>query len=157
MEPVRQRQVTYNAGTAENPVWKIVLLDFFVYEVPVFASLAAGASFTNRIIIQADADFEWIQSCYEFDVAAAAFTYSTRPMPNMSIRINDTGSGRQLMNDAVPVTSIFGQPENPYVLPISRTFKANATIEFTATNFDAAVATGNLRLSLIGFKQFFMN
>ncbi len=61
------------------------------------------------------------------------------------------------MSGAVPVTSIFGQPENPYVLPITRTFKANASIQFTATNFDAAVNTGNLRLSLIGFKRFYMN
>ncbi len=157
MEPIRQRQVVYNAGSAANPIMKQMLLDFFVYEVPLFTNLAVGASFTQRIIIQADADFEWVQSCYNFTLADAAYLYNTRPIPNMSVRINDTGSGRQLMNTDVPVTAIFGQPENPYVMPITRTFKANATIEFTATNFDAAVTTGQLRLSLIGFKQFFMN
>lgn len=132
--------------------------DWFTYQVPVFSNLAAaGGTATNQILIQADADFEWVAAVYQFDLAAAAYTYTTRPIPNMTIQITDSGSGRQLMNAAVPVTSIFGAPEKPQMLPISKVFKRNATIQFTATNFDAAVATGNLRLSLIGWKTFYMD
>lgn len=159
MEPIRDRKIYYQKGTDANgqPVVGEIDLDLFVYQVPAFDNLAAGAVQTQQIIVQADSDFEWVQAVYEFDLAAAQFTYSTRPMPNMSVVIVDTGSGRQLMSGSVPVTSLFGQPENPYVLPITRTFKANASVQFTVTNFDAATATGHLRLSLIGYKRFYMN
>ena len=149
MQPIQEREYINEAG-------KRVVMDMFTYQVPVFTNLAVGASLTNQIIIQADADFEWIEAVYEFDLAAAAYLYNTRPMPNMTVLIVDGSSGRQLMNNAVPVVNIFGRPEMPYVMPITKTFKANATIQFTATNFDAAVTTGNLRLSLIGVKHFIM-
>jgi hypothetical protein len=147
--PISQRQRTLENG-------QVVLLDWFTYQVPVFQDLAAGAQGSQQVVIQADADFEWIAAAYEYDLAGAAYVYNTRPMPNMSVLIVDGGSGRQLSNVAVPVTSIFGRPEQPFILPITRTYKANATIQFTVTNFDAATATGRLRLSLIGMKQFYM-
>jgi hypothetical protein len=150
MQPVFQHRKTLENGQQ-------VVLDWFTYQVPVFSNLAVnvGAA-TNQFTIQSDADFEWVMSTYEFDVAAAAFTYATQPIPNMTILIVDTGSGRQLMNNAVPVTSIFGNAQHPFVMPISRVLKANATLQFTAVNFDAAVNTGNLRLSLHGWKQYYM-
>lgn len=136
----------------EYKVWT----DLFTYQVPVFTNLAAaGGVATNQVVIQADSDFEWVHASYEFDNAATQTTYNGRFLPNMTILITDTGSGRQLSNAAVPVMSIFGRPEQPYALPVSKVFKANSTIGFTATNFDAAIATGNLRLSLIGYKIFY--
>lgn len=129
--------------------------DMFTYQVPVFSNLAVNAQATNQLLIQADADFEWVAAVYEFDLAAAAFTSNTRPLPNCTVQITDTGSGRQLMNAAVPVTSIFGGAEQPQMLPITKVFKRNASIQFTVTNFDAAVTNGNLRLSLLGWKRFY--
>lgn len=123
----------------------------FVYQVPVFSNLAAGAtSSPNTVLIDASSDFLWEAGVYEFDLAAAAYTYTTRPMPNMSLAINDSASGRNLQNVATPVGAQFGPVEKPMRRVAPYVFRGAATITFVATNFDAAVANGNLRLSLIG-------
>jgi len=133
-----------------------VMREFFQYQVPVFASLAAaGGTVTNNLLIQADSDFEWSIGGYEFDLASAAITISTQSVPNMTILVTDSGSGRQLSNAAVPVHNLFGPLTKPFVLPITKVFKANSNIAVTATNFDAAVATGNLRLTLTGWKIYY--
>lgn len=67
--------------------------------------------------------------------------------------IQDTGSGRNLMNTAVPVASIFGTGQLPFILPRQRIFLANATVNVTLTNFDVA-ADYDLYLSFIGEKGF---
>lgn len=150
MNQLRNRLIKLENG-------ETVVLDYFTYQIPVFSNLAVGASNTQQVIVQANTNFEWMQAVYEFDLAAAAFTESTRPIPNCTVLIVDVGSGLQLMNTAVPVTSLFGPPNRPYILPITRTFKGNAAIQVTVNNFDAAVTTGNLRLSLIGLKQLKVN
>lgn len=138
------------------PAGQIVMRELFIYQVPVFTNLAAtSGTATNQLQIQADSDFEWTHGVYEFDLAAAAVTLSTQSVPNMTVQIADTGSGRFMMNAAVPVPSLFGPLTKPRRLPISKIFKANSSVAFTAVNFDAAVATGNLRLSLIGWKLYY--
>lgn len=123
----------------------------FIYQVPAISNTAAGATATPAtVLIDAGSDFLWQAGTYEFDLAAAAYTYSTRPMPNMTVVINDSGSGRNLQNIAVPVGAFFGAVEKPVVRLLPYLFAGGATVTFTATNFDAAVTTGNLRMSLIG-------
>jgi hypothetical protein len=135
-------------------VWR----DWFAYQVPVFSNLAAnGGTATNQIVIQNDSDFEWVAGSLAFDQAAAAYTYQNTPIPNMSVLIVDGGSGRQLMNAPVPVISVFGLPGKPKMLPISKVFGRTAVVQFTVTNYDAAVANGNLRLTLHGWKIFYGN
>lgn len=134
-----------------------VMREPFFYQVPVFASLAIlTGTATNQLLIQADSDFEWVAGAYEFDVAAAQTTISAQPVPNMTIQIQDTGSGRFMSNAAVPVPNLFGPGiARARPLPITKLFKANSSISFIAVNFDAAVATGNLRLTLLGWKLYY--
>lgn len=122
----------------------------YVYQLPVFSNLAVGANGTQSVNVDASSDFLWTESSYEFDLAGAAFLYNTRPIPNMDVFIIDTGSSRNLMNADVPVTSLFGKPETPFMRNLPYLFAAGGTISVKATNRDAAVVTGNLRLSLIG-------
>lgn len=126
--------------------------DFFVYGVN-FLALAAGASATNSINIQADSDFVAQKLAYRADVAAAGQTYSTRVIPLCAVIITDTGSGRQLMNQAINLTDFFGTGESPFILPQPKVFRANSLISVTVANYDAA-QTYNLRLSFIGVKSF---
>lgn len=126
--------------------------DFFVYEVD-FASLAAGASATQSFNIQADSDFLLTKLAYHNTNADATFNAGNRIIPNVSIIIQDTGSGRQLMNSAVPIDAIFGTGELPFILPRQRVFLANSTVNVTITSFEAAAAN-KLRLSFIGEKAF---
>lgn len=132
-------------------IWR----DNFEYVFPVFSSIAAGAQQSQQITIQSDSDFEWCFGAYQYSLAYAAFTESTRPIPNSSVLIVDQGSGRQLSNAAVPIEALFGFPGQPYELPLSKVFKKNATISAQVTNFDAAVATGKLYLVMNGYKIFY--
>jgi len=133
-----------------------VMREFFTYQVPVFTNLAAATgTAANNLLIQADSDFEWTAGIYQFDLAATAQQFATRPVPNMTIQISDSGSGRFLTSAAVPVPNLFGPQEFPRILPITKVFSANSNVVFTAVNFDAAVATGNLRLTLLGWKLYY--
>lgn len=126
--------------------------DFFVYELD-FLAVAPGSSSTNSFTVQADSDFLWTSGSYFADVAAAGQTDASRVIPLASLLITDTGSGRQLMNTAVPLSSLFGTGQLPFVLPRQRAFRSNTTVTVTLNNFDAA-DTYNIRLSLIGEKAF---
>lgn len=144
------------SGFKGPPNGYAVMREFFSYQVPVFASLAAATgTAANNLLIQSDSDFEWTAGVYQFDIAATLNTWATRFIPNMTIQIADSGSGRFLSNAAVPVTSLFGPGSAPIVLPVSKVFAANSNVVFTAVNFDAAVATGNLRLTLLGWKLYY--
>lgn len=126
--------------------------DYFVYESEALA-LAAGASANDTINIEADSDFVLQKLAYFADIAAAAQTASSRVIPLVTVQITDTGSGRQLMQNPIPVPSIFGTGELPHILPNPRLFMANSTIQVAYTNFDAA-STYNLRLAFIGYKSY---
>lgn len=126
--------------------------DFFTYQVN-FAAVLAGSSQTQTFTIQADADFLLTKQAFFATLGNVAFTDSSRPIPNINVTIQDTGSGRNLMNTAVPIASIFGTGQLPFILPRQRIFLANATVNVTITNFDVA-DDYDVYLSFIGEKGF---
>lgn len=126
--------------------------DFFVYELD-FLALASGASATNSFTIQQEADFLLTKITMFADIGADSQSASTRVIPLTTIMIQDTGSGRNLMNAAVPIPNIFGEGGLPFILPRQRRFIASSVVSVTLTNFDA-VETYNIRLSFIGEKAF---
>ncbi len=126
--------------------------DFFIYEVDI-AALAPAASSTGQFTIQADSDFLLSKLAVTADIAAAVQTDSSRVVPLCTLLITDTGSGRNLMNQAVPIPAFFGNGSLPFILPRQRIFVARSVVTVTVTNYDAA-ATYNLRLSFIGEKGF---
>ena len=125
---------------------------FSVYPIN-FLALAPGAVANGNIQIQADSDFEWIKSTYQADIAAAAYLSGTRPIPNVTVNIIDGGTSRNLFNAPVPVSSIFGTGELPFILNPPWIFKANSNIQIQVQNFDAAT-TYNVRLAFVGAKIF---
>lgn len=130
--------------------------DFFVYAFPEFTAIPVNGTITQNLTIQADSDFEALQLAYHASLADAAFVFNTRPIPNVAILLTDTGAGRQLMNAAIPLPSIAGWGDAPYNLPTQKIFGRNSTIQCALTNFDAAVATYNITISIIGRKIFQM-
>jgi hypothetical protein len=138
-QPIAQEQNPYFAR------------DFFVYEVDVLA-LGPGQSTTQTFTIQADSDFLWTKGAYYVDNGSAP-TASTRILPQCTVLIQDTGSGRNLMSSAVPVSSLFGTGELPMILPRQRLFVARAQVQVVMSNFNT-VDTYNMRLSFIGEKAF---
>lgn len=127
--------------------------DHYIY-VARGGTLAAGASFTDQIQIQNDSSFVLVKLAYFADILGAAQTNDTRVIPLIEISITDTGTGRALQNYSVPISSLAGHEGLPLVLPKSREFKGASTIGVTFTNVSAAITYNNVRLSLIGYKEF---
>lgn len=144
---------------AENGNFEIggkryVARDFYVYEEDFAeADLTSGSTVNGSIQISADSDFVWLKGAMFADLAGAAQTESSRVIPLVTVQLIDTGSGRNLLETAAPVSSIFGTGELPFVMPIPRLFFARSTIQVQVSNFSAATDYG-LRLSFIGYKAY---
>lgn len=127
--------------------------DFFWYGPPAAFNLSSVApTITNNIQIDSDANFMWIATTYQIDIAGAAINESTNPIPLVTLQINDTGSGKFMMNVPVPLGSLAGDGKRPYRLPRPRIFGANATIQLNWTSFVAAGTTYTIRFTMHGFK-----
>ena len=144
------------ANTLARPIGKNFLdprldaIDLTYYQTLVSA-LAPAASLPSQINIDAGTDFYWVATTYQADIAAAAQEESTIVIPLVTVIITDTGSQRQLMNAAVPITTIGGPGERPYRLILPRLFRANSIITFNWTNYSAA-STYNIYCILHGFR-----
>ncbi len=133
-----------------------IIKDHFIYTARTSTALAAGASQTVNINLEADANFTAVKMAYFADIAGAAQTEDTKVVPLVRVEIQDSGSGRNLQQIAVPIDSLAGRGNLPFVLPIPRVFSANSTIKVTFTNYSAATSYANVELSFIGFKSFKM-
>lgn len=126
--------------------------DYFVYQID-FSNLAPGGTSTGNINVQADSDFKWIKATYHANETNVSQQQSTRVIPLVTVQITDSGSGRQLFNNPVPIENVFGTGLLPFILPVYRIFKARSNIAVTLINFSAG-STYNIRLSFIGTKIF---
>jgi len=126
--------------------------DFYVYEAQTLI-LAVGGAANDVINIEADSDFILQKLSYEADLAGVAQTHGARIVPNVTVQLIDTGSGRQLMQNPVPIPSIFGSGELPFILPNPRLFMRNSTIQVAFASFEVA-ATPSIRLAFIGYKMY---
>ena len=138
--------------------------DFYVYESQAL-SLAASGTATDVIQIEADAHFVLQKLAHvSYDDAAppdlgtsptvlftGGLTAQQQVLPQVSIQITDTGSGRQLMSNPIPIPSLFGDGKLPFILPNPRIFLKNTTLQIGYTNFDT-VNPYDIRLAFIGYK-----
>src|SRR5437588_692936 len=60
---------------------------------------------------------------------------------------------RNLMNSAVPVTTIAGDGKRPYRLVRPRLFRANSVINFTWVSYEASITLTNIFLVLHGYRR----
>jgi len=127
--------------------------DYFGYTVNLGA-LAAAAVANANLAISADSDFWWTGLTYQTDLAGAAVTEATRPIPLITVQITDTGSGRQLYNNPTPLGNVAGTGPLPYRLIHPRFFARSTTIQINATNYSAGTTYTNTFLTFIGFKIF---
>jgi len=130
-----------------------VMQDHYIY-VARGGTIAPGGSFTDQIQIQNDSSFVLVKLAYFADILGAAQTDATRVVPLIEVSITDTGTGRALQNFSVPISSLAGHEGLPLVLPKSREFKGASTIGVTFTNVSTGVTYNNIRLSMIGYKEF---
>lgn len=126
--------------------------DFFVYNVN-FLAIGGATTQQANIQVQADSAFKWTGATFQADIGAAVYTESSRPIPLCALQMTDTGSGRQLFLNPVPVEALFGNGQLPFILPIPRIFMPNSVIQLSLNNLSAAT-TYNVRLQLVGIKVF---
>ena len=120
-------------------------------------ALAAGAvNVPVNVNIQADADFLILTQTYDCNTANAARNSNSLVIPNASVILTDTGSGYQMMDQAVSVPNIFGSGQFPFVLPQPKLMPAKSTLQVLMSNYDAA-AGYNIRLSFNGVKLYAYN
>lgn len=130
----------------------IVYKDFFAYQEN-FSSIAAGASQTGNVNVQADSDFLLQKLTFFADIGGGVQTANSKVLPLVNIQITDTGSGRQVFEQAIPIASIFGSGDLPFILPTPKLFAARSTITILISNFSAGT-TYNIYATLIGQKIF---
>lgn len=127
--------------------------DFYIY-VANFGTFAPLATATQNVAIQSDSDFEWIEStCYGNMNGATAPFQNTILIP-VNINLVDSGSSRQLFGAPVPIVSIAGTGQQPFILPVSRLFKAYSNLQVQGTSFDGTNTYNNVSLNFIGRKLF---
>lgn len=129
--------------------------DWFNYPLNV-GTLAAGATFNGTINIMADSDFELMQITAQGNVNGA-----TEPFPNniiipVTLFLTDGGTGRQLMQAALPINLISGRGDLPFILPQERYFVAKASIQLQVQSFSGST-WNNIWINFIGAKLFARN
>jgi hypothetical protein len=126
--------------------------DWFSYPV-TFTSLAtAGTPQSTNITIDAGSDFYLTAITYlATSTATAVLTASTRIIPLITLLLTDSGSNRQLMQNAVPLDTIAGNGEWPHRLIMPRLFLRNSNIQIVAANYDT-VNTTSVRINFEGFR-----
>ena len=129
--------------------------EHFTYTAPFLAGTAQAVPVgvgqaTQNTNINADSDFVVQMMNLSVRDAAGANVVA----PNMSILIIAAGSGKQIMDQAVPVTNLlgnFGAAQVPSVLPFPRLFAAKGTVQTTITNREA-FAPLRVEVAYVGFK-----
>ena len=145
-----RRMIGQAMNSAENV--DNVRRDFYVYEseaIPV----VSGQNVTDTINIEADSDFMLQKLTYFADIGTGLQTAETRVLPLVTVQLTDTGSGRQLMQNPIPIPALFGTGELPYIIPNPRKFLRNSTIQINYINYAVAPPTDyNIRLAFHGYK-----
>ena len=132
----------------------IIAKDFFVYSA-TFTGLAQNTTQQKNIPISDDSDFVILKTTFFADDGVGSkFTPNTRQIPNVLVLLTDTGSGRQLMDAAQPIYSLFGTSENPFIFPLPKLLKRRTVLQLSASNQEIAAATWRMTLSFIGVKIF---
>ena len=128
-------------------------LDDYTYAtIPV--SIAAGASVSTSIQIEADSNFEILKrmifgSWSAVESSAVPLTYGTL----LTVQMTDTGSGRNLFNTPVIAANAFGTAQFPFVMQQTKIFSARSVIAFTLSNL-SGVDYHNVQLAFSGRKIF---
>lgn len=126
--------------------------DFFAYPI-TFLTLAAGAADQGAIQIQADSDFELTKLTFFADIAEDPETEADRVLPLVNVQITDSGTGRPMFSQPLPIPAIMGDGRIPFILPTPKIFSANASVQVAVSNYSVATEY-NLRILLIGAKIF---
>lgn len=142
-------------GATPGRVRKSFELDPFQYTI-TFLPLAASITATANFLVQADSGFAIVKTTGTYSaITTEAFVANISDTPYFTpflVTLSDSGSGRDLSDQPVPVNSLFGTGMRPVIWPIPKVLDPNSTFSARIQNL---VATAfQVRLSFHGFKIF---
>lgn len=130
-------------------------LDLFWYTTGEFNIASTDVGGINETIqIGDDGDFYCTCLTYQADIAGALLTEASNIIPLVTVNIIDTGSGRNLMNDPVPLAAVAGDGKRPMRFPRPRIFARNSTIQLKFFPFLVAGTTYTIQFILGGYKNY---
>lgn len=111
-------------------------------------------SFQLTVPIQSDAHFICVMSEYDNSLAAATNNNGLAGLigGGALVLLTDASAQRQLASAAVPVNTLFGTAQRPFVWPFTHLFRANGGITVNITGTSVAGAGQVVRLIFSGFK-----
>lgn len=130
--------------------------DFYIYNA-LFGTFAPNASVTQNIQIQSDSDFEWVMTTAYGNMNGATPPFLETALLPINISLVDSGSSRQLFSAPIALSALAGSGKQPFILPVSRIFKAYSNLQVLATSFDAANTYNNVSMNFVGRKLFLTN
>ena len=131
--------------------------NFFAYEADTLpsypAGLAAGAAAQISFNIAGDSDFFWTK------FTGIAFTTgneagSLTSIPAVSLLLTNTTTGRQYSSNAVPIASMMGSGQLPFILPQITLWQKKSTIQIQLQNLSSDTLYTNVQLTFLGIKAF---
>lgn len=135
-------------------VAKQFTLDPFTFNIN-FLPLGVSLTATDNFITQADSGFAIVKTVFTIASTVDVFVANISDAPKYTpqvITLSDSGSGRDLSNSPVAITSIFGTGERPFIWSRAKILDPNST--FTARIQNLVATAFNIRLAFHGFKIF---
>lgn len=127
--------------------------DFYSYTQRAVIAGVAGTTVGLTYQIEADSYFYMNALSYQADTALANVTHATNIIPLVTAVIFDSGSGRQLMANPVPLNCIMAElGGQPFRLPKPRRFAPTSQIQITLVNYSSVAY--NVSICLSGFKVY---
>lgn len=128
----------------------------FKYQTPVVASLAPGASQQRTIQFDQNSSFNWLRTTYSVNVAGDAEEASLLILPLVYLQITDQGNGMSFMNSPIPLYTMAGTGQLPYVLPTPQLIQPNASFIYQFTSYAAGGGSTyiNLQVQFHGYRIF---
>ena len=128
--------------------------DAFWYVFNGLGNIAPAGQAQQNIQIQGDSKFEWMKTTVFAILHGGTPPAQSTDVPQLNVFLSDTGSGRNLMNAPLALSSIAGNGQEPYILGVTRIFQPNSTVQCTVTSTDPLSTWDGVQVVLHGRKIF---
>jgi hypothetical protein len=115
------------------------------------AAPAPGVTVNGQLNIDATAPFMILSGSMQADIAGAAQTLGSQVLPNAAILLTDQSGNVNFMDQATPLSALFGSWHQPYDWREPKLMPANSQIGWSITSYEAA-NINNLRLTFHGYR-----
>jgi|SRR3990170_3626755 hypothetical protein len=139
-----------------DPKRSLLMIQPFTYSIN-YASLATATSIDGSFTTQNDSDFIITKTTYYSAPATTAGpTESNQIKPWLTVLLTDSGSGRNLMAEAVMVDSLFGSAKLPFIWSMPYKVNGNSTMTASLANISTGAGEAYVcRLQFHGVKIFY--